>query len=48
MIFFTALIKKEEKALLKAYIDLAPREDFQDILDAIDQFVYFDSRKKAR
>ncbi len=40
--------KKEEKALLKAYIDLAPREDFQDILDAIDQFVYFDSRKKAR
>ena len=40
--------KKEEKALLKAYIDLAPREDFQDILDAIDQFVYFDSRIKAR
>lgn len=40
--------KKEEKTLLKAYIDLAPREDFQDILDAIDQFVYFDSRKKAR
>ena len=40
--------KKEEKALLKAYIDLAPREDFQDILDAIDHFVYFDSRKKAR
>ena len=39
--------KKEEKALLKAYIDLAPREDFQDILDAIDQFVYFDSRRRA-
>ncbi len=40
--------KKEEKTLLKMYIDLAPREDFQDILDAVDRFVYFDSRKKGR
>lgn len=37
--------KKEETELLKRYIDLAPREDFADILDAIDTFPYFDSRK---
>ena len=39
--------KKEETELLKAYIQLAPREDFRDILDAIDRFVYFDSRRKG-
>ena len=33
-------------ALLRRYIELAPREDFRDILDAIDQFLFFDSRKK--
>ena len=37
--------KKQEGELLKKYIDLAPREDFKDILDAIDRFVYFESRK---
>ncbi|MEY8356396.1 AAA family ATPase [Lachnospiraceae bacterium 54-53] len=37
--------KKQEGELLKQYIDLAPREDFKDILDAIDKFVYFESRK---
>jgi putative ATP-dependent endonuclease of OLD family len=37
--------KKQEGELLKQYIDLAPREDFSDILDAIDKFVYFESRK---
>ena len=37
--------KKQEGELLKQYIDLAPREDFTDILDAIDRFVYFESRK---
>ena len=37
--------KKQEGELLKQYIDLAPREDFNDILDAIDKFVYFESRK---
>lgn len=35
-----------ETELLRKYLELAPREDFQDILDAIDAFVYFDSRKK--
>lgn len=38
--------KSREQELLTKYIDLAPREDFSDILDAIDAFVYFDSRKK--
>jgi hypothetical protein len=31
--------------VLKQYIELAPRETFQDILDAIDSFVYFENRK---
>lgn len=39
--------KKQERELLKRYIELAPREDFKDILDAIDRFVYFESRKAA-
>ena len=33
--------------LIEQYIDLAPREDFQDILDAIDRFTFFDSRKNG-
>ena len=44
---FYGRYKKEEKELLTKYIDLAPREDFADILDAIDSFLYFDSRKKV-
>ncbi|MGN0372337.1 MAG: ATP-dependent nuclease [Enterocloster sp.] len=43
---FYGPFKEQEQQLLKAYIDLAPRDDFQDILDAVDRFVYFDSRKK--
>ena len=31
--------------ILRKYMELAPREDFKDILEAIDRFVYFDSRK---
>ncbi|MDO4942711.1 MAG: OLD family endonuclease, partial [Lachnospiraceae bacterium] len=38
--------KKVEKELLNKYISIAPREDFQDILDAIDSFIYFQNRKK--
>lgn len=37
--------RKQEKELLKRYIELASREDFKDILDAIDKFVYFENRK---
>lgn len=37
--------KKEEQQILQQYIEIAPRDDFQDILDTIDTFPYFDSRK---
>lgn len=43
---FYGTYREQEQELLSRYIDLAPREDFQDILDAVDRFVYFDSRKK--
>ena len=39
--------KKNEEELLGRYIDLAPREDFQDILDAVDKFPFFDSRRNS-
>lgn len=38
--------KEQELEILTKYLEVAPREDFADILDAIDKFVYFDSRKK--
>ena len=38
--------KEQETELLRRYIDLAPREDFQDILDAAERFIYFESRRK--
>ncbi|MDC7289870.1 AAA family ATPase [Blautia schinkii] len=40
--------KKQEDEILRAYIDAAPRSTFQDILDAIDSFLYFDNRKKGQ
>lgn len=43
---FYGRYKKKEKQMLKQYIELAPREEFSDILDSIDNFLYFDSRKK--
>ena len=43
---FYGKYKNEETSLLKRYIDLAPKEDFKDILDSIDGFIYFDSRKR--
>ena len=36
----------EEINILKAYIDIAPREEFDDIIKAIDEFIYFENRKK--
>lgn len=44
---FYGPFRDREQEILKAYIDMAPREEFKDILDAIDRFVYFDSRKKG-
>lgn len=43
---FYGRYKEEETELLTKYIEMAPREDFADILDAIEQFLYFESRKK--
>lgn len=43
---FYGRFKERETELLRQYVELAPREDFKDILDAIDSFVYFDSRRK--
>ena len=37
---FYGRFKKEENELLSRYVALAPREEFADILDAIDLFVY--------
>lgn len=44
---FYGPFRSREREVLKAYIDLAPREDFEDILDAIDRFIYFESRRKG-
>lgn len=44
---FYGPFRDQQTELLRKYLELAPREDFQDILDAIDSFVYFDSRKKG-
>ncbi len=43
---FYGRFRGQETELLTKYLELAPREDFADILDTIDSFVYFDSRKK--
>lgn len=44
---FYGPFKKQETEILRRYLELAPREEFQDILDAIDSFVYFQSRRKV-
>lgn len=43
---FYGPFRGQETELLTKYLELAPREDFADILEKIDAFVYFDSRKK--
>lgn len=42
---FYGKYKSNETEILMKYIEAAPREIFADILDKIDGFVYFDSRK---
>lgn len=42
---FYGRFKKNEKEILSKYITEAPREIFKDILDQIDGFVFFNSRK---
>ena len=43
---FYGRYRDRETELLKQYLEIAPREDFKDILDTIDSIVYFNSRKK--
>ena len=43
---FYGRYRDNEYELLSKYLEIAPKEDFKDILDAIDSFVYFDSRKR--
>lgn len=43
---FYGRFRDNEYELLTRYLEIAPKDDFKDILDAIDSFVYFDSRKK--
>ena len=44
---FYGPFKKEEDAILKKYLSLAPEEDFKDIFDKIEAFSYFDNRRKS-
>lgn len=37
--------KEQETELLTKYIEIAPREDFEDILTSIERFIYFESRR---
>lgn len=43
---FYGRYKEQETELLKRYVELAPREDFADILDAMENFAYFESRRR--
>lgn len=44
---FYGRFKERESELLQQYIKLAPKEDFADILEAVDRFIYFENRKKG-
>ncbi len=45
---FYGPFRDREQELLTRYIELAPREDFADILDSIDNFIYFENRRKEK
>ncbi|BBF44664.1 overcoming lysogenization defect protein [Lachnospiraceae bacterium KM106-2] len=45
-IFYSKYRNDAETEILKKYIDVAPRDNFKDIFDAIDSFVYFENRRK--
>lgn len=47
-IFYSRYRNDAQTEILKKYIDAAPRENFANILDAIDSFVYFENRKKDK
>lgn len=43
---FYGRYKNREQEILRQYIEIAPREEFGDILDGIESFIYFQNRKK--
>ena len=43
---FYGRYREQEEEILTRYIEMAPRSEFADLLDAIDRFIYFDSRKR--
>lgn len=43
---FYGRYRNNEEEIIRQYIDQAPRENFEDILNAVDSFVYFENRKK--
>lgn len=45
-IFYSKYRNDAEQEILKRYIDIAPPETFDDILKAIDSFVYFENRRR--
>ena len=45
-IFYGKYRGDAQTEILRKYIDVAPRDTFKDIFDAIDSFVYFENRKK--
>lgn len=45
-IFYGKYHNDSQIEILQKYIEAAPRDNFKDILDAIDSFVYFENRKK--
>ena len=42
---FYGRFRDRETQLLEKYVELAPKEDFADILNSINKFIYFESRK---
>ena len=45
---FYGRFREQETEILQKYLEIAPKEDFKDILEAIEAFEYFDSRKKEK
>lgn len=43
---FYGRYRNQEEELLRRYIEIAPRQDFSDILDAVEQFIYFEGRRQ--
>lgn len=44
---FYGRFKDREQELLSRYVQIAPREEFADILDSIDRFIFFESKKNT-